>query len=211
LIECNTVIPKIITTTETESIEEIISPFAESLHIPVAQRIGVYPEKDELTVEQIHLMQKDIQVAFSEKVLVVLVGVDASSSEVQNSMLKSLEEDSERIQFLFIVKNASLLLPTILSRCSLDESRKIISNEEITEINDDYFSFQNNSETKKEDALIKIDKLLTSSPLKNQNTLNYVLQIRSLIVNNNMNPVSALDAILIFLSKTSSMNKVHEK
>jgi len=212
LIECNTVIPKIITINAGENSESVIVHYGDLLHIQKSHRIVVVPEKEELTVEQIHLMQKDIQVAFSQMVLVALIDVDASSVEVQNSLLKCLEEDSERIQFLFIIHNSLRLLPTILSRCSLEDFRKISSKRVNDAISLDFISFQNNSDTKKEDSIKKIDQLLESSPsiIKDQKTLRYVLQMRNLIVDNNMNPVSALDAILIFLSKTATIKGAHE-
>ena len=205
-------IPKIISINESESIDENISQFAITLAIPSSHQIVVRPEKEELTVEQIHLMQKDIQVAFEQTVLVVLIGVENSSNEVQNSLLKCLEEDSERIQFLLLVHSPAGLIATILSRCSFEDSKT-----KQKEINEEYapisFSFQNNSEVKKEEALIRIDNYISSltPSLKEGKILSYVLSIRKLIKENNMNPILALDAILIFLSKTSTMIITDEK
>lgn len=204
-------IPKIITITEDSKVDEIISTFATRQNISLSNRIVVQPEKDELFVDQIHLMQKDIQVAFSEIVLVALLGVDNSSNEVQNSLLKCLEEESGRIQFLLLVKNTARLLPTILSRCSYSESLPYIG-KLIQEKGDETpFTFQKNSETTKEGAIERIDIYLKSSFIRDHKTLRYILSIRKLIIDNNMNPILALDAILIFLNKTSTMKVTHEK
>jgi len=206
------VIPKIFTITESDSPDEIIAQFAHKFSIPPSYQIVIQPEKDELTVEQIHIMQRDIQVSFDQTALVVLIAVENSSNEVQNSLLKSLEEDSTRIQFLLLVKNPAGLISTILSRCSLEireeNERLVLENYKLI-----LFSFQNNSEVKKEEALIRIDAYLGShpSPLKSGKLLSHILNIRRLIKENNMNPTLALDAILIFLSKTSTMNKSYEK
>lgn len=204
-------IPKIVTINEGDKIDEIISDFAIQQGIEPSHRIVVRPEKEELTVDQIHLLQKDIQVVFSKKVLVVLLGVDYSSNEVQNSLLKCLEEDSDRILFLFLINNPARLLSTILSRCMMVEPRPVLRKHASLEKYSDIFSFQKNSEVSKEGAIEKIDRYIQLSSLKNHRILHHVLQIRKLIIDNNMNPVLALDYILIFLSKTSTMKVIYEK
>lgn len=211
MIECNNVIPKIIQINASDNIDEIISQYAKRSGISSSHRIVVVPEKEELTVEQIHLFQKDIQVSFSALVLVVLVGVDNSSSEVQNSLLKCIEEESERISFLFLVKNPTRLVPTIVSRCAtvelVPQTHSIEKKEDFKEL----FSLSQNSESTKEEAVNKIDRFLMYSSLTDSSVLRHALTIRKLITDNNMNPVLALDHILIFLSKTSTMKAVNEK
>ena len=211
MIECNNVIPKIISVTDLEDVDVIISEFAVQQAIDPAFRIIIKPEKDELTVEQIHLMQKDIQVAFSKPVLVALQGVDNSSSEVQNSLLKCLEEDNERIQFLLLVTTPSRLLSTIRSRCGSIDTVFISSGAKQVAIYSEIFSFQKNSDATKEVAITRIDQYIQSPLLKKSRDLKYILNIRKLIIDNNMNPVLALDAILIFLSKPSTIKITHEK
>lgn len=199
-------IPKIITINNLLNINEVIEPFASKYYISPSHRILIQPEKDELTVEQIHLMQKDIQFVFDKTVLVTLVSVDDSSSEVQNSLLKCLEEASQRIQFLFLVKNSSRLLPTILSRCSTIEShsRQAFSNREKVDYIE-FFSYTNNAEVTKEKAVLRIDEYIQKALQIDLKTTKYLLTMRKLIIDNNMNPVLALDAILIFILKRSTM------
>lgn len=74
------------------------------------------------------------------------------------------------------------------------------------------FSFAKNSEVSKEISIERIDQFILSSPsLKTLKALHYLLQTRKLIMDNNMNPVLALDSILLFLSKASNMKALHEK
>ena len=204
-------IPKIIVANKEDNIDAIIDQFATQHEIGASHRIVIKPEKDELTVEQIHLMQKDIQVIFSKLVLVVLREVDNSSIEVQNSLLKSLENDSDRILFLLLVKNPSRLLSTILSRCTImnykSNTHAIVGPEDYS----NFFSFAKNSEVSKDMAIERIDRFIQSSSVRNQQILMHILQIRKLIVDNNVNAILALDHILIFLSKTSTMKVRHEK
>lgn len=204
-------IPQIITISEGDLIETYISQFANQQSINSSQIIVVKPEDTELTVDQIHILQSDIKFSFSKKVLVVLIGVDSSSVEVQNSLLKSLEEDSERIQFLFLVYNYTKLLPTILSRCSVVNQTLTSHISQTFNKPEEIFSFQSNSDSTKEQAIAKIDTYIENIKLKNHHTLSHLLTIRRLIMDNNMNPVLALDNILIFLSKQSTMEVPHEK
>lgn len=197
-------IPQILSITEDDAIEAIIAQFALNNAIDPAYRIIVQPEKDELTVEQIHLLQKDIQVSFSKKVLVVLCGVDRSSAEVQNSLLKCLEEDGERIQFLLLVRSPARLLSTIVSRCAIAETKNAPVPHR-TEGEDTLLSFQKNSDATKDEAIKRIDEFIQSPSLRKSDILRYLLNIRKLIIDNNMNPVLALDTILIFLSKPSTI------
>ena len=211
MIECNNVIPKIITISPEDNSDEHIAQFANALGIAPSHRIVVSPEKDELTVEQIHLMQKDIQVSFSKMVLVVLLGLDVSSLEVQNSLLKCLEEDAERIQFLFLVHNPLRLVAPILSRCTvLNSTETTIEPKGLTDISD-IFSLENNTDSTKELAVEKINRYIRYSHIKDYKALHHILTIRKLIMDNNLNPILALDSILLFLSKTSTIDVRHEK
>ena len=201
-------IPKIIQINKGDNCDEIVSRFSQEYNIDLAHRIVIRPEKTELTIAQIHLMQQDIKVAFSKKILVVLFAVDDSSNEVQNSLLKCLEEEAERIQFLLLVRNPLRLLSTVVSRCSINEFKQ--TSTLLTDaVNDDYatfFSLQTNTDATQEDAVRKIDHFLQNFPFKNHRILRYILQIRKFIMDNNMNPALALDSILLFLTKTSTMN-----
>lgn len=203
-------IPKILLINEVENSNEVISQFAIQNHIDPSYRIVVSPEKEDLTVDQIRQLKKDIQVSFSKIVLVVLRGVDDSSNEVQNSLLKCLEEDADRILFLFLVKNPARLLPTILSRCSISENMILDRSTAPSENYNSMFALKRNSEVTKDEAVKRIDQFMQTSYLTNLTVLRHLLLIRKLIIDNNMNPVLALDNILLFFSKTSTMSNVHD-
>lgn len=209
LVECNIVIPKIITIRDEEESDQAIKRLAAENGIDEIHILLVKPEKEELVIDQIRQMQKDLQVTFPSTLLIVLTGLDSSGVEVQNSLLKLLEEESERFLFILLVKNPSHLLPTIISRCTLVAPD--LSGEEKTTMpkSEDYavsFSFQSNSESTKESAVAKIDSFLKSHSLKNTLHLSHILTMRKLILDNNINPILALDSILLFLSKTGTMN-----
>lgn len=211
MIECNNVIPKIITLTNTDDPKEVIDHYAVKNNIAPLYIIRVEPEKTELTVEQIHLFQKDIQVSFSHPLLIVLQDIDASSNEVQNALLKSLEEESDRIQFVLLVRTPSLLLPTIRSRCALIDEKTAVMRNTMERDSKEVFSFAHNSTSTKETALLTIDQFISSRAPCTPALLRYILTMRKLITDNNVNPSMALDSILIFIAKTSTIKKTHEK
>lgn len=213
LVECNIVIPKIITIFDEKNGEDIIQVFIKEHKIDISHVLVLRPEKDELTIDQIRQMQKDIHVSFSKEVLVVLHNLDNSGSEVQNSLLKILEEQSERIHFVLLVKDAARLLPTIVSRCTLITDKNFPLSKDKKMITDplEYFSFKTNSDTTRDGATIKIDQFLDSGAIRSGKNLRYILTIRKILIENNMNPILALDSILLFLSKTGTMKVPHAK
>jgi hypothetical protein len=73
------------------------------------------------------------------------------------------------------------------------------------------FSFPHNSESTKESAVQKIDQFISSGVHYSSHLLRHILTMRKLITDNNVNPSMALDSILIFLSKTSTMKETNEK
>lgn len=204
-------IPQIQQIAKTENTGILIEQFARAHSIAPAHIIRLIPEKDELTLEAIHQLQKDIQVQFSDTILVVIEGLDASSAEVQNALLKSIEETSERIAFLFLVSNSALILPTILSRCTVTKLGVVETAQTPPELHGPIFSFEQNSDTTKEAALQKIDTFIQDDSHITTKTLSYILTMRKLITDNNVNPALALDSILIFLSKSGTMRVNHEK
>lgn len=213
LVECNIVIPKIITILDEKNGEDIIQLFIREHKIDNSHVLVLRPEKEELTIDQIRQMQKDVNVSFSKEVLVVLYNLDISGSEVQNSLLKILEEQSERIHFVLLVKDAARLLPTIVSRCTLMPNRNPPIDEDKSLITDplEYFSFKTNSDATKDGATTKIDQFLNSGTIRRGKNLRYILTMRKLLIDNNMNPILALDSILLFLSKTGTMKVPHAK
>ncbi len=216
LIECNNVIPHILVYQNADQIESVIQTFIRKYNIQNSHVLRVEPLETELTVDQIRQMQKDVSVSFTQMVLVVLRDVDNSGAEVQNGLLKLIEEESERLLFIFFVRHPSHLLPTILSRCSIDantifKTAPPLQQNGITTISDDYFCFQSNSDMTKESATEKIDAYLHSGKIKNLAVLQHVLQMRKYIIDNNVNPALGLDSILLFLLKAGTMKVRHGK
>lgn len=212
LVECNIVLPKIITITDEREGEKIILKLRADNNITLSHTLIIKPEKEELGIDQMRRMQDDLRVSYSKQLLVVVYDLDFSGIEVQNSLLKIIEEESERFIFVFLVKNPSRLLPTILSRCSLVTEGPFKKPPTRSFENfEDFFSFVRNSDSTKDDARDKIDLYLLSGSLTRSKNLDYIIAVRKLILDNNINPILALDSILLFLSKRSTIKLQNDK
>ncbi len=211
LIECNNVIPNIIVITNETQIEQVISSRSELRSIPETHITRIFPEKEELTVEQIKELGQMTRLSSTQASLISIVGLDFSSGEVQNMLLKSLEELTDRFEFLIFVYHPDRLLPTIKSRCTLINLHKpaplvIKKNISLSE----FFSFTTNSDIARELAIQKIDDYLAHAILNDMSTTKHILRIRSLIENNNVDPAMGLDSILLFSLKHSTIKDIHE-
>lgn len=211
LIECNNVIPNIVVITNQQQIEQVISEQCVLKSLPEASVIRIVPTKEELTVDQIKELGLATRLSTSNPSLIAIVGLDLSSAEVQNMLLKSLEELSERFEFLIFANYPDRLLPTIRSRCTtvfLD--KPFFTNKKKEMSCSEYFSFSSNSDISREEALKKINIYLSEAIIVKMSVLKHILHVRSLIENNNIDPAMGLDSILLFSFKHSTMKDIHE-
>lgn len=185
------------------------------LEVEPSHILLIKPETDktELSIDQVRELQRDVQVSFMHQVLVVLFNLDDSGAEVQNSLLKIIEEESHRLLFVFLVTDASRLLPTVLSRSTIVNSIMATSShlKPASFTAESLFSLETNTDTSKEEALVKIDSYLNSGLITQTRTIGYILDMRNLLLNNNLNPVLTLDSILLFLLKQGTMKERHDK
>lgn len=212
LIECNNVIPQIIVITQEMQTADIIADYATRFAVSPSYITTIAPEKEELTVEQIRELHAMTRFSTTTPTLVAISALDKSSAEVQNMLLKTLEELSERYIFLLFVESVERLTETIRSRCLIRSlvplSKNLIKKEAISPV--DYFSFAKNSEVTREGAIQRIDDYLGQSLVHSLEFTKHLLKIRSLIANNNVDPGMGLDSILLFSLKHSTMKDRHE-
>ncbi len=130
-----------------------------------------------------------------------LLGVDS-----QNTLLKPLEEPSESSIFVLVCKDASALLPTILSRCIKFECQDIKSNfvlkelpteSELKKIIDKILK----SEDKKSQAVELVDQLIQSLLTNvgvNSNKISFLIEVLNMI-NHNVNLRLIMENVIIEL------------
>lgn len=212
LIECNNVIPQIFIITGEMDAASITAEYASRLSVSPSYIMTILPEKDELVVEQIQNLHTMTRFSTTKPMLIAISGLDKSGIEVQNMLLKTLEELAERYIFLLFVESVERLASTIRSRCLVRSlvPAKEENNKKTAVSPADHFSFALNSETTREQALQKIDDFLRRSSVQSMPFMKHVLKTRSLIMNNNVDPGMGLDSILLFYLKHSTMKGRHE-
>lgn len=63
-----------------------------------------------------------LRLKLTEKTVVVLKDFDKASEEAQNAFLKNLEEPQPNLTFVLVATNIDGVLPTIASRCEIQDS-----------------------------------------------------------------------------------------
>ena len=93
-------------------------------------------ETETLKIAQIRDLQEKASFATTSEnpQYFVLLGIDTATSAAQNALLKLVEEPPPHTQFLLVAKSLSSVLPTIQSRCVIQEARPEEKN-----INEDFY------------------------------------------------------------------------
>lgn len=119
--------------------------------------ISRLPDKSEITIDQIHELQK--QLAFKTSAFsVVILEAQFLNISAQNALLKTLEEPPEGVIITLYVDHEDNLLPTIVSRCIVkkqDTSSKIQINHKLEDLNPEKIKDRN-------EAIKIIDDLLST-------------------------------------------------
>jgi DNA polymerase III delta' subunit len=84
-------------------------------------------ERRILRIEQIRILQRDLALSPFESryKVVILRRFEEANEEASNAFLKTLEEPPTHVQIVLTARDASLLLPTIVSRCQVLALRPI--------------------------------------------------------------------------------------
>lgn len=215
-------IPHIIEINSYTQVESIIKEYAAMFSVDDFHIQRTIPEKDELLLAQIKDVQSTLATYQDKQRIITLEGIDASSGEVQNALLKMLEETSDKVLFILPVVEPQRILPTILSRCKF-VSKKTHDSVQLSPLLPFLAIVDNNNLRKnmnaisvfsKEDTLRCIEEILGALPhhakYATEKNIEYILKIRKLILDNNVNHTLGLDSILIFLSQQGTMKVTHE-
>ncbi len=216
-------IPLLLVSRNQKKIDSFIEGFIKENHINSSWIFTIRPVVRELAIDQIRSLKRELAIGTNKKRLIIFYALDISGHEVQNALLKTLEEKQENNQFVFIVSHGSSVLPTIQSRSkiiTLDTPSISVSNttEELLQSlreKDTYkFMFHPAAATNsREDALILFDEIvqyyrnqLSSTPESSVKTIKKTLRLRELLINNNINVQLAVDNLLIYIKYLYTMN-----
>lgn len=183
----------------------------------------IFPLKDEISINQVRELKKDLILSQSREKLIIFYDFHNSSIETQNALLKILEEDIERNQYLLITKNSERILTTIRSRTktvnlinqkktkSVDKRWLDLLKQIEKSVNLGFLNFPNTNNLNKDEvidffyqATVYFQEKLRQQPKQSKITieiLKKILKLSGLLENNNLNSQLAFDNLLIFIWK----------
>lgn len=201
---------------DEKQISLFLQKYQEKNRITSHALFSLRPLGKEISIDQIREIKRNIIFYFSQTQLFVLFDFDTASYEAQNAFLKTLEEHSESVQFILIVKNYHALLPTIVSRTKLvflPSTRKLqldktvtlqlnplVESQDLALLADRQFqkNLSDNSDSIFDQMLFFFKKRL-SFDKKATSVLRKLLEIRSAIQRNNVNTQNGIDHLLIYM------------
>lgn len=181
------------------------------------------PSSTSIGIDQIHQLQTKLAITANQPRLVWIQQAHLLTQPAQNSLLKLLEEPPQNTYFVLTTTHLKQLLPTLISRCQLHhltQTNQTINSEILQQLKS--FLSQNPGErlaqlkqipTKRDEALVWFDQLITSLDLARQQTQNlHQLTIFKKIIQPaiqakqhlqaNLNPTLAIEHFLLSLPKT---------
>lgn len=217
-------LPIILVSQKMTSAKKFLREFADEEKIASYDMFTYSPLKNEITINQIREIKKNVRLETASPRLIVLFDFDSASLEAQNAFLKTLEEKGEKNFFVLVVKNESKLLPTIRSRSRThhltspkdekiaeDPTYKLLALiQHGTDLK--FLNTQELSSPTRDKAILIFDRVILfyRTMLKKGNMgtvqiLKKAMEIKFLVEQNNVNPQLAVDNLLIFIQKMNSM------
>jgi DNA polymerase III gamma/tau subunit len=221
--ESKSMLPIILNSASIKNQENFVKKFiAENAILPY-YIFRIEPEKEEISIEQVRQLKKEMIVPAKSKKLFIINDFDNASYEAQNALLKTFEENTKNNLFILLSANTERIIPTVRSRAKivfLDRSKNKTARNEISEILDkivkdenySFFSEKSFQTNTKNEALIMIDEVIFHFKEKlKEDKVVYIaiikkaIRLKALLQNNNLNPQLTIDNLLIFIVKAFRM------
>lgn len=217
-------IAQIVVGNKQKEIDIFISEYQKTHTIRPSNVRALTPVKDELGIDEIRQLRRELVYDSTEPVLYIMYKFDSAAVEAQSALLKSLEEKKEWQHFILIVHSSDKIIPTILSRAKIvklqSANTSVDVRPEIERLLSDLVSaknvgFLNNkllTSLKREAALQFVDEIiiyyrkrLPEERMSAAAIMKKALNIKSLLFTNNVHVQLAIDNLLIFCWKKVSM------
>lgn len=207
---------------DQEAIETYINAFVLELEVSSYSVFKIVPKTKELSIDQIRDVIKETVIGNKETRVFIFYNFDTSSNEAQNAFLKTLEEQTEKNQFILVAQNENSVLPTIRSRSHIkrinDTDAKAISSDRITkiiEVVNKSASYEVLAEKylqniTREDALSLLDEIIMyfqsnlSTDIHAVSIIKKALSLKHTLTANNLNPQLSIDSIVFHIKKIYS-------
>ena len=102
-----------------------MSEKASEYHISLDRIVRISPQGAHITIDQIRSLKKMLFQSGGRQMFVVFELFDTATIEAQNALLKVLEEYGDTHLLLLFTRNIHAALPTIRSRCIIDQSQQV--------------------------------------------------------------------------------------
>ena len=208
-------IPILLVSQDQKKIKTFIKGVKKEYNISENCVYSIKPENKEISINQIKEIKNNLIYAIKEPCLYIVSNFDKSSYEAQNAFLKTLEEHNDLVHFILIASQYQHLAPTILSRSKIiiyddrvykiseeteHELKNFIKDKDLKILNSKTFQvkFRKNPIEIFDEMIVFFKKTLTDYKYAN-GILKEILLYRYYVINNNVNPQSAVDHILIFI------------
>lgn len=167
-------------------------------------------EKKIFRINEIRILYKILSRENKQKRMIILNNFETAKIETQNAFLKLLEEKNDKTQFILVIKNPELILPTILSRCKLIFLERFKKKGKTDKIEFNFMQkkistlFFENSFINRDSVNIILNNLIRSfrgnkKYLKNPYILKEAIKVKNYIEKNYINSQLAFDHLLILI------------
>lgn len=208
-------IPLLLISNDEKLVEKYVQELQKNLSIPHAYVFTIRKDGAQLKVDQIREMHTLIRPLSSSATIVKLFDFETAKPDVQNMLLKTLEESPPLSQFILAVQDESAVLPTIVSRSKVVRLQKKVAKERNFELKKDIGSLfidfdgmqKNPSKAISlcDELLGFFQKNLRNAYINKRSTasilsiIDEILTTRTLLLKNNINPQLAIDHLMVFI------------
>ncbi len=222
----NPIFPIVLVTADDKKSEQFVKEYCRKNNISEIRTTRVTPAKNELSIDEVRLLKKDLLYAATMPTLIHFTKFETATIEAQNALLKTLEEQKNNVHFILSVSRLEKIVGTLLSRSKivvLKEDKKeessmtpyitrLMSNLKKTKS----LSFLGDSQLTGVDQtqaseiisafLVYFQGAICEELKTAPDILKKIIQVQHLLENNNLNPQLTLDYLLIYIARRYSMN-----
>lgn len=213
-------LPKLVISNDPEKRIEYTEQTVKELQVTPFNLFTVSPQEGSISIDQMRQINGLFLTRSPDLRVIVIDSFDLATIEAQNSLLKILEEKTDRAQFILFAGHAEGVIATIRSRVRTIRLQTVPETDVggiIKTIADGGgLSFLNSPEHQlktKEDVLERIDQfiyyfhnVLAANPDSSiSSILKKLMQTREEVRQCNVNPQYAYDILLIFIARAATM------
>lgn len=223
MIKCNCCEPRmypiILLANNLDSFDDFLENYKKEHHFSPLQTQVITPEKTTLTINQIRELKKELKISAAKSRLIIFQHFDTATNEAQNALLKVLEEQNTKNQFIMLATQLGNILPTIISRSRVidlveestvyDEHTTSIIDAFLKQPNITYLSEDIFTVSTKEEASIllkicieRMHKQLHTAQASYTNIIKKTFDLLYKLEHNNLSPQLTVDHWIILVTKS---------